>query len=163
MPPHLLERFKMTKTVKINKKQYEVYADIADANEYFSTVYNSGWEDIDDEEKAKLLLMATRHIDSVEWRGVLKEPEQKLQFPRMIDGHYSDDELVTYACCEEAMAIFENGSSSESGSADVKSIKVQDTEITFKDGASTAESNILSSEVERYLSKYMNKGIKVLY
>ena len=153
----------MTKTVKINKREYEVYADIADATEYFSAVYNSDWENINEEDQAKLLLMATRHIDSVEWRGVPKEPEQKLQFPRMVDGHFSDDELITFACCEEALAIYQNGGSADNSSNDVKSVKVQDTEITFKDGALTDDTMLCSPEVTRLLGKYMNKGIKVLY
>ena len=45
----------MTKTVNINKKEYEVYADIADATEYFSAVYNSDWENINEAVKYHLI------------------------------------------------------------------------------------------------------------
>lgn len=153
----------MTKIVTINSREYPVYADVSDADDYFSDVYGSDWESISDEDKPKLLLAATRHIDSVEWRGVLKECNQPLQFPRRVDGGFSDDNLVIYACCEEALAIYKNGNVSENGQADIKSIKVQDTEITFKDGAPVDDTMLASLEVSRYLGKYMNKGVMVLY
>lgn len=152
------------KTVTINDKDYPVYADLVDATEYFSSIYNSSWDDINDADKAKLLIMATRHIDSVDWRGVPLRPDQKLQFPRIIDNQESDDELITFACCEEAVAIYDNdGSIGEGGSNEIKSVKVQDTEIEFKDGAVTEDSNFVSREVKRLLSKYMSKSIRVVF
>lgn len=152
------------KTVTINSKDYPVYADLDDATEYFSSVYNSSWGGIDDNDKAKLLVMATRHIDSVDWRGLPLNPDQKLQFPRMIDGRETGEELLMSACCEEAAAIYENdGAAGMNGANGIKSVRVQDTEIQFKDGKATEEMLLVSDEVARLLGKYMNKGIRVLY
>ena len=49
----------MAKSININGKEYPVYATAEEADEYFAAFFNSGWDAISAEDKAKLLVSAT--------------------------------------------------------------------------------------------------------
>lgn len=149
------------KKVLINEKEYEVYADVEFADNYFNASFGSSWQELDEETKAKLLVTATRSIDKCTWRGVKLEEEQYLEFPRFIAGKHTDDDLVMRACCEEAFAIYKSGSSETSNTDGIKTMRVQDTEITFKD--SSEESLFKSNFAEEMLKRYMFTGVSVIY
>lgn len=59
----------MAKYININGKEYPVYATVEEADEYFAAFFNSGWDAISDEDKAKLLVSATRSIDRMQFAG----------------------------------------------------------------------------------------------
>lgn len=149
------------KTITIKKIQYPVYATLKEADEYFNAVFGSNWETIDDGTKNVLLVSATRSIDYAEWKGVKVDEEQALAFPRYIAGKKTDDDLLMKACCEEAIAIYKSGSSNVSNTEGIQSIKVQDTQITFR--ANAEEQKFKSNAVEEILRPYMYLGVSVLF
>lgn len=149
------------KTIEINNIEYPVYATIEDADNYFNAFFGSNWENIELEDRAKLLVSATRTIDYAEWRGEKVEEDQPLQFPRKINGKLTDDTLLMKACAEEALAIYTAGSSNSYNTEGIDSIKVQDTEIKFKSNAT--EQEFKSNTVEDILRPYMYLGVSVLY
>lgn len=149
------------KTVLIKDIEYPVYATIDEANEYFNASFGSNWDSIDDETKNVLLVSATRSIDKAEWKGTEVEEKQPLAFPRYIAGKLSDEDLLMRACCEEAIAIYKSGTSDTSNTEGIESIKVQDTQITFK--ANAKEQGFKSNVVDELLRPYMYLGVSVLF
>lgn len=59
----------MAKTVSINEKEYPVYATVDEADAYFAGFFNSKWDSISGDDKAKLLVSATRSIDRMQFAG----------------------------------------------------------------------------------------------
>lgn len=149
------------KILSINGIEYPVYATISEADAYFNGAFGSAWEHIDDDDKIRLLISATRNIDRQEYRGSKVEPTQALEFPRIINNKETDDTIVTKACCEEAYAIFNKGQSAVSDIDGIKRIEVQDTTIEFKDSADL--SGYVSDVVDDLLRPYRFLGVSVLY
>ena len=147
------------KQINIDGKQYPVYATVEDADGYFGGAFGSNWETLDDDVKEKLLVSATRSIDKCEYRGKKVEEGQYLQFPRIIDGKQTDDDLLMRACCEEASAIYDSGQTKDYRG--IKAMKVQDTSIEFSSNASDSEYS--SDVVDDMLLPYRYLGISVLY
>lgn len=79
-------------TVSIGDREYEVYADIATADQYLaaeSSAAATAWRALtDDTEKARFLVTATRMINRQRWPGTKSDEYQELAFPR--DGMNSD-------------------------------------------------------------------------
>lgn len=73
---------------------FNSFASVAEADDYFTGVYfGSGkkWSDISDEdEKAALLMTATRKLNSLPWGGTAYADDQLLAFPRTF--HYNSAE-----------------------------------------------------------------------
>ena len=149
------------KTIEINGVSYPVYATVEDADAYFSTVFNSNWADISEDDKKKLLVSATREIDRGSWKGTKKEENQPLQFPRIIAGKETSEDVLTMACCEEAAAIYTSGSVVGADTNGIKSMKVQDTEIEFLDNRT--EKMYQSDAAYDLLKPYKKKSTRVLY
>lgn len=145
--------------ININGKEYPTYATVEQADEYFQASYGSEWENLDDEDKEKLLVTATRSIDKSEYRGKKADEEQPLQFPRIINGKLTDDDLLMRACCEEAMAIYSNGQTKDYRG--IKRIDVQDTSIEFN--SNVEDSQYASDVVDDLLLPYRYLGVSVLY
>lgn len=89
------------------------YATIADADAYFATrLYTDAWDDTDNTDKDKALMMATRIIDRLNFAGFKSavqlaidngsdletaDSSQELQFPRGSDTEIPNDiKLATY-------------------------------------------------------------------
>ena len=149
------------KTIEINGIEYPTYATLDEADNYFNASFGANWENIGDYDKQKLLVTATRGIDRVEYRGAKVDENQVLEFPRIINGVQTDDDLVTRACCEEAEAIYTKGTSATADIDGVKSVKVQDTTIEFKDASET--SDFISDTADDLLRPYRYLGVSVLY
>ena len=149
------------KKVNIFEVEYDVYADIEDSDKYLNAMFGSNWSELIEEDKAKLLVSATRSIDKGQWKGVKVNEEQALEFPRFIAGKQTDEDILMRACCEEAYAIYKSGTSQYSNTDGIKTMRVQDTEITFKD---SAQDTLFKSNVaEELLKRYMNTGVSVLF
>lgn len=148
--------------IQIGEIEYPVYATVEDADQYFYTTYGQKWCSLNISVKERLLISATRSIDCGDWIGVKVDKDQPLEFPRIYDkNEMTDDNLLMMACCEEAMAIYEDGSSDASSMAGVSSLRVQDTEIRF---ASNVKEGGLNSEMARkLLDKYAVQGVRILY
>lgn len=150
------------KTITIGETNYPVYATVSDADQYFFTTYGQKWCSLDTSIKERLLISATRTIDTGDWIGIKKDQEQPLEFPRVYSiNQETDENILMMACCEEAMSIYEDGSSDAKDMKGVKSLRVQDTEITF---ASNTETGSLRSEMaNKLLAKYSVQGVRILY
>lgn len=149
------------KTVTINGVEYPVYATVSEADLYFNGAFGSNWENIDDDDKIRLLISATRNIDRQEYRGSKIDEMQALEFPRIINGNETSDVILTKACCEEAYAIYNKGQSSIADVDGIKRIEVQDTTIEFKDSADL--SGYVSDVADDLLRPYRYLGVSVLY
>jgi len=76
----------------------DTYMTLQEANELISKMYISTskervfWESLSDADKETLISSFTLSIDneSMLYRGRKAEPSQDMQFPRIIDGHYTD-------------------------------------------------------------------------
>lgn len=147
------------KTIEINCIDYPVYATVEEADDYFNASFGTNWENLDWNVKEKLLVTATRSIDKSEYRGKKAEENQYLKFPRIIDGKQSDDDLLMRACCEEAIAIYENGETRDYKG--IKKIDVQDTSIEFNSNAE--DSQYASDIADDLLLPYRYLGVSVLY
>lgn len=149
------------KTVTIDTKEYNVYATVSEANDYFAASFGSEWSDIAEADKSKLLVSATRNIDKRDYQGEKVDPEQPLKFPRIIADEQTDDNLLVMACCEVAMNLYLNGGISVSASiSGIQSVSLGDSSISFKEGA-----NIESEEnsiIDDYLSDYLMGGVRVI-
>ena len=149
------------KTIEINFIEYPTYATVEEADDYFNASFGSSWDNIDYSDKEKLLISATRSIDRVEYRGQKVEETQPLEFPRIINGKETSEILLTKACCEEAQAIYDKGTSATADIDGVKRVEVQDTAIEFKD--SSEASDFVSDTADDLLRPYRYLGVSVLY
>lgn len=146
-------------TITINEIEYNSYASIEEADQYLNVKYGSNWSTYDEDKKAKLLVNATREIDKKDYQGVKVDKAQPLKFPRLIAGVETDENLVKQACIELADNLALASSSSGGGTANlqaIKSMKVGDTDITFKDDAvledpATAASGVIDNLLKPYL------------
>ena len=138
----------MAKTVTIDEQTFYVYADLEDARLYNMAIVGSSWSTLDEKTQSQYLVMATRKIDSYNYAGEKKDPNQELKFPRvMANGKTSDDEVLTNLCCQIATYYYTNGSSSSGGDSSnllsqLKEYKLADLQINFKDNATIDLSGI---------------------
>lgn len=151
----------MAKTVSINGKEYPVYATVDEADAYFAGFFNSKWDSISDDDKAKLLVSATRSIDRMQFAGKKVDPEQPLKFPRIIYCEQTCDKILAEACFEEAISVYNYNTAFGSDISGVKSMKVQDTSIEFSDG--NKENQFKSVNTYNLLYPYFEFGAEVGY
>lgn len=149
------------KTVKINNKDYNVYATVEDANTYFAPIFDSEWLSLSDNDKKKLLVTATRLIDKKNYQGEKVDENQPLKFPRIIADEQTDDNLLMMACCEIAMSLYINdGIASSVNMANVQSVSLGDSSISFKEGANLESDQ--DAIIDDYLSDYLMGGVQVI-
>lgn len=145
------------KTINVNGKDFYTYATVEEANEYFSVIYGSEWENISENQKQKLLLTATRIIDRQDYQGQKVDENQPLKFPRIINGKETSEDLLIIACCELATDIYsDNG---VDGVNNLKSVSLGDSSVSFAEGENSCEDDLI---IERYLSDYLLGGVRVI-
>lgn len=160
-------------TITINGSEYFTFATVEQADHYFNAKFGSTWGDISNDDKAKLLVSATREINNLEFKGIPLNVGQPLAFPRVIcdcviNPINPEEDLIT--CCAEIANTFYNlGASAETvatpNAQNIKSMSVGDTSITYKDGA-TIDADVFSATakplVKKYLGKWLKGNIRVL-
>lgn len=144
--------------ITYNDNNYYAYGSVEEADKYLSAKYGSTWSTKTEDTKKQLLISATRLIDKYEYAGAKLESTQPLEFPRQFrDGSLSDDDLVMSCCFEVADSL---GTSGSTGGVDtsvlsgVKSYKVGDVDVTFKDDA-TIEVSTQEDIIKAFLGRYM--------
>lgn len=72
-------------TVNIGSQAYPVYGDVSKADEYLSASFHAdSWNNtFTPEQKAQLLVTATRVLDRQRWKGDKADTAQELAFPRI--------------------------------------------------------------------------------
>lgn len=157
--------------ITINDKEYYSYATVQDADDYFGAKFGSEWSGIDQEDKKKLLISATREIEKLCYQGHKVDEEQPLKFPRQICCKVvaEDDYRLIECCCEVANAIYQcslNAQNIMIGNADkIKSMSVGDTSISFQDNASI-ETDVFDAVAMPIIKKYLRcflKGNVIVY
>lgn len=79
-------------SVNFNEVDYEVYADLDEANVYLdASLFATAWQGSDDDRKAQVLIMATRVMDALKWKGVKADEAQLIEWPRVNTGVPPDD------------------------------------------------------------------------
>lgn len=131
------------------------YATKEEATTFYSKVYNSEWQEILEENKNLLLENASLKIDSYEYSGRKKDPNQEGEFPRVFcDGTESDDRLVKRACILEALRIYKSGDNGVgiSTSGNLKSFKIGDVNVDLgNDNLASATDSHIDNVLGRYL------------
>ena len=117
------------------------YVTVAEADTYLSTnKYYSAWADYDDEDKANVLIIASRLIDSyMNWFGTKTVESSAMRWPR--EGVYSLDGVeissvsipqnLKNAVCEFAYTQYSTNREQESGSLGISELKVDVIELKF--------------------------------
>ena len=135
------------------------YCTIEEANEYFTgRLHVEVWEQADEITKEKALKQATKAIDRQPLRGRKSDREQTLAFPR-----YPDTEIpkeVQEACCEEALAILENGNSQRRKlqKEGVQSLTLGNMSETYAAGAGKG---LLSQEAKELLRPWLLGAVNI--
>lgn len=152
-------------TITINNIEYNSYASVEEADWYLNVKYGSNWSTFDDDKKAILLVNATREIDKREYQGVKVDEKQPLKFPRIIAGVQTDDELVKQACIELADGLALTSTGTSGGAANlqaIKSMKVGNTDIEFKDDAVLVDpAQVASGVIDDLLEPYLKGNAEV--
>ena len=158
-------------TITINDFNFISYATVEDADKYFSAKFGSTWANIQSEEKAKLLVTATREIENLQFQGIELDPDQPLKFPRVICCSHikAEDESLIACCAEIANAIYNIGEIAcnvvTPNASNIKSMGIGDTSITYKDGADI-DADIYSATAKpiakKFLGKWLRGNIRVL-
>lgn len=141
------------------------YIGLADANAYFDNRLNSeNWGDATSENRAKALIMATKKIDKLSYIGEKTLSTQALKFPRLLGSSLTSitPQEILDACCEEALAIVSYDTNHiRNQELGIKSTKMGNESVTYKDTMGKSPAEILSSEAKHLLGRYTKKGYSI--
>ncbi len=138
------------------------YADVSFADAYIDELYLPGdyWSGMTADEKARLLITATRSLDRLRAKYAKADPAQKLKFPMAeVDGFDKAQE----ACVLQALFIYENSDViSEAMSDKIQGItsKVSGSVQMTKAGFNTFAK--YHPDVLGILGKYLKLGVAAL-
>lgn len=112
------------------------YATIAEANTYLDDSVRAGsWEFLDDDNKARALLTATRMLDRREWQGEVADEDQTLAFPRTGLADYGSTQFpspIIEACIELAYELTQDAEvESQSQGKNTKKLTAGSTSIEY--------------------------------
>ena len=135
----------------------------------------AAWLNLTDDQKAWYLARATKIIDALPLSGrkYMLDGSQERQFPREYREGYDMNELtgiaevpqaVLDACCEEALAIYLQGTSGRRALQEqgVKSFSLGKLSETFADGAADKYHGLLSADAYRLISKYIARSFPII-
>ncbi len=165
--------------IEVNKNSY---ISLEEANEYFAGRLGADyWDTLDDTQKEKALITATKRIDTLSFIGSKQKPKQPLQFPRFYYSglEYNGLQLADVpqqlkdAVCEEALTTLqyiENNSEEVFNGAisgDYQTLKLGDASLTTgsyeagnKTGSNT-NGGLLSPRAYRLLSGLIRVGYDI--
>lgn len=169
----------VTITVGINS-----YLDVIEADVYFNNrLASDTWANTNDDNKARALIMATKKIDRLAFKGTKADYKQKLQFPRALKTDYKHtpfshldgtnkayqpppiivenvvSQSVKDAVCEETLALLENINN--------KRIKLQQQGVTsysigdLREVYSGKLNKLLSLEALELLKPYLAGSVSI--
>lgn len=150
-------------TITINDIEYNSYVTLEEANAYLNVKYGFNWSTYDDDKKKLLLVNATREIDKREYQGCRLEKDQTLKFPRLIGCKETNQELVKQAAMELADCIsLSNTPGGTTNLQAIKSMKVGDTDIEFKDDAVLEDTvTVAQGVIYQFLKTYLRGNAEV--
>lgn len=160
------------------------YISLEDAEKYFlERLHSDVWYNSSEADRQKALMTATKHINTLRFKGFLCEQTQPLQFPRYIKPNYLSKHTYTDkinlvnvngqeviyieistaikdACCEEAITLLELGNSSH-----LKNQALGITSMNIGIGSasySPTGNELISVRALQLLDKYIQKTGKVV-
>ncbi len=137
------------------------FISLEDANVYFDERYDSeSWISLDDEQKEKLLITATKKINKFDFCGQKADESQKLEFPR----DFGTPQDIKDAVCEEAisLAMTQNNLHRTNQQNNISSISLGVGSVSYNTSKKLNEENLLLSETALYLvKKWTKKGYKI--
>lgn len=179
----------MTKTIKINEIEYPVYCTVEEADKYFSSIFSANkWAELEETDKEKLLIEATRKLNKLKFAGFPVAVNQPLAFPRYFKPNFLSKRTYTSeanavsvygkslifiempeemiaACCEQAVYIAEY-SGIFSDSVHIKNRLLGITSINIGNGSVSYNSGSVMLEVcpeaMQYVEKYLIKTARVV-
>lgn len=128
------------------------YVSLDEANTYFSERLGADyWATLEDSQKEKALITATKKIDRLPFTGYKQDPCQPLQFPRYYYNTCGNKtaivpQQIKDAVCEEALTELQyleaNSDDVYNGALkdDYQSLKLGDAAITYGSGGSDTQS-----------------------
>lgn len=178
----------MTKEIVINDNKYPVFCTVEEANSYFATKLDaSKWTALKNEDKAKVLIEATRKLNTLKYGGFKVSNTQPLEFPRYYKPNFLSkrtytseanaisvngqdlvyielpEEMVS-ACCEQAVYIAEyTGLSGQS--VHIKNQRLGITSINIGGGTVSYGGSLplqICPEATQYIEKYLIRTARVV-
>lgn len=135
----------------------------------------TGWTNASDTVKEKALILATRNIDKLKFKGRKVDINQTLQFPRFMETKLYDDfftelaqveigDILEMATALEAAAILEQGNNTDQRqeliNSGVTSMSIGNISESYSSSRGTVK--LLSSEAQALLNKYTIKQVQVI-
>lgn len=128
------------------------------ADEYFENRPNSDlWTNLNDLQKEKALIFATKKVNNFNFIGQKRTVEQQLEFPRNFYPPMPAE--IQYAVCEEAYSLIENSAHSKNKQADISSISMGSTSVSYFNKSNTGI--LLSKEAFDFVSKWTEKNFDI--
>lgn len=129
-----------------------------EAQAYFDERFDSQiWLEISNEDKEKLLITATKKINTFDFCGDKEDKSQDLEFPR----DFGTPQDIKDAVCEEALQIAKNEKDPHAKNKEqgIASISLGAGSVSYNAEAKSEESKLLTSAVAIYLvKKWTKKG-----
>lgn len=159
----------ITFTTTLGSSSANSYVTVAEADDYFATRWTTeAWEDLDDSDKERALMAATRQLDRETFLGYPATSTQRLKWPRLdvrkVDsadayGYGATEYLATElpqqlkdAACELAYALI-SATNTETAGRKVTRWKSDDQEFEYEsDGRA---SNALPTAVMELLAPFL--------
>lgn len=160
------------------------YISYDDADTYFKNRLGASvWFQANEADRKKSIIMATKKIETLRFKGFKCEQDQDLQFPRYLHPNYLSKHTQTdkvnqiningqwlifidisteleAACCEEAIALLEfvNSAHLKNQQLGISSIDIGIGSVSYK----ANDSELLSMTALKFLDKFIQKNGKVV-
>jgi len=136
------------------------YISVADADTYFADrPYATDWDNADDADKVKSLIMATTKIDMRDFKGQRVSSNQVLAFPRtrlpLVDGVDYDSEVypqpILNAVCEEALIVLGENPTNTPSEAQYKRVKSgSGNEVEYRDATVSFKRSLVNGYLKGF-------------
>lgn len=145
-------------TIELYKNSFVT---LEEAQNYFDERYDSDeWFQLEDTEKEKLLITASKKINTYDFVGSQLEKEQPMAFPR----DYAMPQDIKDAVCEEAIALVQKKDDVHKQNQDenITSISLGAGSVSYGTLSESEEAKLLVSPTALYLvKKWIKKGYNI--
>ena len=142
-------------TIELYKNSFVT---LEDAQTYFEERYDSNdWFALEEEDKEKLLITASKKINTFDFVGEQLAKDQPMAFPR----DYALPQDIKDAVCEEAISLISKADSihAKNQEDNITSISLGAGSVSYGAGSNSDEKKLLASSTALYLvKKWIKKG-----
>lgn len=135
------------------------FCDVAFADNYFATrLYSNTYHAALVADKEAALITASRLISTLRFKSEKSDSDQLLAFPRV---DYNEFPVgVQLATCELAIRMLSEDVTAKPDSLGISKMKAGSLEIEY-DGTNSNQSVGISADVTRFMSEFMQRGVKL--